>query len=84
MFTRTRGIRHARIFRHTQCRLEPDLLDEFYALGLQHDTRASRSLEGVRSTLYAGGPNAANSRRIAADSGLVRSFLSKEGSAAQA
>jgi len=53
----------------------------FALLGLQHDTRAGRSLEGVRSTLTAGDYNALNSRRVAADSGLVRPFLCQEGSA---
>jgi hypothetical protein len=51
---------------HGQCRPEAGLLKEFIALGLQHEPRAGCSLEGVRSTLCAGGHNAANSRRSVA------------------
>jgi len=66
-----------------ECRPEAGLLGEFTALGLQHGTRAKRSLHGVRrgpqrgeaSLLAAGGAEAADSCHIAADSGLLRPLL---------
>lgn len=58
-----------------QDRPEAGLLGKCCAWGLQHSTRAGRSPAGVRSTLTAGGSNAAHSRRPAADSGWVHPFL---------
>jgi hypothetical protein len=61
-------------------------LGSFALWGLRLDTRARRSLKGLRSTPVAGGSNAINSRRPAPDSGSVRSFFAldrQEGMACQ-
>ena len=59
----------------SKCRPETGLFGEFCALGLQHGMRTEYGLQCVPSATAAGGANAIDSRRIAADSGSVRLFL---------